>query len=87
MYRLQRRRVSEIDPHLKRIVIDQLDVDERDVVPNASLMEDVSTDSLDLVKDLMSVEVVFKIQIPDEDAGLVPMVGETQVYLMERGVL
>ncbi len=79
--------VNTIDPRLKRIVIDQLGVDESEVVPGASLVEDLNADSLDLVEYIMSLEEVFQIKIPDEDAEFLMTVEEAQVYLMDRGVL
>jgi acyl carrier protein len=78
---------DQIDERLKKIVIEQLGVDEREVVPSASLVEDLNADSLDLVEYIMSVEEVFKIEVSDEDAEKLTTVGETQAYLQEKGVL
>lgn len=75
------------DERLKKIVIDQLGVDESDVVPSASLVEDLNADSLDLVEYIMSVEEVFKVKITDEEAEKITTVGETQAYLHDKGVL
>ena len=76
-----------IDPRLKAIVVDQLGVDESEVVPSASFVEDLNADSLDLVELIMSFEEVFKITIPDEDAERLTTVGEAQDYLLNREVL
>ena len=78
---------DSIDPRLKNIVIEQLGVDESQVVPHASLVEDLNADSLDLVEYIMSVEEVFKVEIPDEDAEKLTTVGETEAYLQDSGVL
>lgn len=78
---------DSIDPRLKNIVIEQLGVDERQVVPHASLVEDLNADSLDLVEYIMSVEEVFKVKVSDEDAEKLTTVGETQEYLQHKGVL
>ena len=78
---------DQVDPRLKKIVVDQLGVDENEVVPIASLVEDLNADSLDLVEYIMSVEEVFKVEISDEDAEKLTTVGETQAYLQDKGVL
>ncbi len=78
---------NQIDGRLKKIVIEQLGVDESEVVPNASLVEDLNADSLDLVEYIMSVEQVFKVEISDEDAVKLTTVGETQAFLQDKGVL
>ena len=78
---------DRIDERLKKIVIEQLGVDESEVVPNASLVEDLNADLLDLVEYIMSVEAVFKLEISDEDAEKLTTVGETQAYLLDKGVL
>ena len=78
---------NQIDGRLKKIVIKQLGVDESEVVPNASLVEDLNADSLDLVEYIMSVEQVFKVEISDEDAVKLTTVGETQAFLQDKGVL
>jgi acyl carrier protein len=78
---------DHIDERLKKIVIEQLGVEESEVVPSASLVEDLNADSLDLVEYIMSVEAVFKIEISDEVAEKLITVGETQAYLLDKGVL
>jgi acyl carrier protein len=77
--------IREIDPRLKQIVMDQLGVDESEVVPHASLVEDLNADSLDLVEFIMSVEETFKIEISDEDAEQLMTVGEAQAFLQAHG--
>jgi len=81
------RSAEQIDERLKKIVIDQLGVDASDVLPSASFVEDLGADSLDLVELIMSLEEVFKIEIPDEDAEQLTKVGEAQAYLQERSAL
>ncbi len=67
--------------------MDQLGVDESEVAPNASLVEDLNADSLDLVEFIMSVEQAFNIEIADEDAELLTTVGEAQAFLQAHGRL
>ena len=84
---IERYRVKTVDARLLKIVIDQLGVDESEVVPSASLVEDLNADSLDLVEYIMSVEEGFNIEIPDEEVEILTTVGEMQAYLAARGVL
>ncbi len=69
---------------LRKIVADRLGVDEAQIVPEASFVEDLKADSLDLVELIMSLEEEFGIQIPDEDAEKIRTVGDAMAYLEER---
>ena len=53
---------------LKKIIVEQLGVDEEEVTPQASFVEDLNADSLDLVELIMSLEEEFGMEISDEDA-------------------
>ena len=75
---------QEIQERLKKIIVDQLGVDESEVVPSASFVEDLNADSLDLVELIMSLEEEFKIQISDEDAEKITTVQEAQDYVEEH---
>ncbi len=75
---------SEIPERLKKIIIDQLGVDEGEVVPSASFVEDLNADSLDLVELIMSLEEEFKLQISDEDAEKITTVQEAEDYIEEH---
>ncbi|HEV2656689.1 MAG TPA: acyl carrier protein [Ktedonobacteraceae bacterium] len=75
---------TSIDDRLKKIIVDQLGVDEAEVVPNASFVEDLNADSLDLVELIMSLEEEFKLQISDEDAEKITTVQEAQDYIEEH---
>ena len=68
-------------------MIEQLGVEASEVTPNASLVEDLNADSLDLVEYIMTVEQVFQVQISDEVAEKLTTVGETQAYLQDKEVL
>ncbi|MDQ2887519.1 MAG: acyl carrier protein [Chloroflexota bacterium] len=76
--------MASIDERLKKIIVDQLGVDEAEVVPNASFVEDLNADSLDLVELIMSLEEEFKLQISDEDAEKITTVQEAQDYIEEH---
>ena len=76
--------MSSIHERLQKIIVDQLGVDENEVVPNASFVEDLNADSLDLVELIMSLEEEFKLQISDEDAEKITTVQEAQDYIEEH---
>lgn len=69
---------------LKKIIVDQLGVDEAEVLPPASFVDDLNADSLDLVELIMSLEEEFKLQISDADAEKITTVGEAQDYIEEH---
>lgn len=69
---------------LVKIVVDQLGVDESEVVPTASFVEDLNADSLDLVELIMSLEEEFGLQISDEDAEKITTVQEAEDYIEEH---
>lgn len=69
---------------LKKIIVDQLGVDEEEVIPSASFVEDLNADSLDLVELIMSLEEEFKLPISDEDAEKITTVQEAEDYIEEH---
>ena len=69
---------------LKKIVVEQLGVDEEDVKPEASFVDDLNADSLDLVELIMSLEEEFSTEISDEDAERIRTVGDAVEYIDER---
>lgn len=75
---------STTPDRLKKIIVDQLGVDESEVVPSASFVEDLNADSLDLVELIMSLEEEFKLQISDEDAEKITTVQEAEEYIEEH---
>ena len=83
--------MAAIFERIKAMVVEQLGVDEGDVVPTASFVEDLGADSLDLVELIMSLEEEFsnpsrKIEIPDEDAEKIVTVQDAVDYLKDQGV-
>ncbi|MBV9617301.1 MAG: acyl carrier protein [Ktedonobacteraceae bacterium] len=76
--------MATVQERLKKIIVDQLGVDESEVVPNASFVEDLNADSLDLVELIMSLEEEFKLQISDEDAEKITTVQEAEDYIEEH---
>lgn len=71
---------AEVFAKLKEIIIDRLDVEEEKIVPEASFVEDLGADSLDIVELIMGIEEEFDIEIPDEDAEKLTSVGEAMNY-------
>lgn len=66
---------------VKRIIMQQLDVEESEVVPNARFEEDLGADSLDRVELIMALEEAFGIEIPDEDVERIHTVQELITYV------
>ena len=69
---------------VKAIVVDQLGVDESDVRVEASFVDDLGADSLDLVELIMGLETEFDLEIPDEEAEKIVTVGDAVNYIKER---
>ena len=66
----------------KTIVVDQLGVEPDQVTMQASFVEDLNADSLDLVELIMEMEDRFKIKIPDEEAEKIATVGQAVDYVL-----
>jgi acyl carrier protein len=77
-------RMEEITARLKEIVMDRLDVEEDQIKPEASFVEDLGADSLDIVELIMGIEEEFDIEIPDEDAEKLTTVGDAMEYIKNK---
>ncbi len=66
---------------IKRIIVDQLGVDESEVTMEASFVDDLGADSLDTVELVMALEEEVGIEIPDEDAEKIITVGDVIAYI------
>jgi acyl carrier protein len=73
--------MSEILEKVKKIIAEQLDVPEADIVPSASFVDDLGADSLDQVELIMAMEEEFNISIPDEDAEKITTVKDAVDYI------
>ena len=69
-----------IEDKVKKIIAEKLSVDLDEVVPEASLVDDLGADSLDLVELIMSMEEEFDVEIPDEEAEKLVTVGDAINY-------
>lgn len=72
---------QEILNQVKEIIIEYLGVEEEQVVPEATLMDNLGADSLDLVELSMNLEEKFGVTIDDEDIGNLKTVGDVVAYL------
>jgi acyl carrier protein len=75
---------SDAQERLRKLIAEQLSVDEEDVVPEASFIEDLNADSLDLVELIMTLEEDFNLKISDEDAENIRTVQDAIDYLQEH---
>ncbi len=69
---------------VKQVIAEQLGVDESAVTMDASFVEDLGADSLDIVELIMGLESEFDIEIPDEDAEKISTVGDAYNYIKDR---
>jgi acyl carrier protein len=70
---------------VKNIIVEQLGVDAEKVKPEASFIDDLGADSLDIVELVMAMEEEFDLEIPDEDAEKLRTVGDVSKYLQGKG--
>lgn len=68
------------------IVADQLGLDPREVTENASILEDLGADSLDVVEMVMMIEEAFDLEIPDEEIEVMRTIGDVERYVSEHVV-
>ena len=69
---------------VRDIVVEELSVDAAQVTPNATFMEDLGADSLDVVELVMRFEEEFDVEIPDEDAEKIQTVSQAVKYIEEK---
>lgn len=75
---------DEIFEKVKSIIVDQLGVDAEEVTPEASFIDDLGADSLDIVELIMALEEEFDIEIPDEDAEKITTVQDAIDYIKQN---
>jgi acyl carrier protein len=74
----------DVEAKVKEIIMDKLGVEESQIAPAASFINDLGADSLDIVELVMGFESAFQISIPDEDAEKIGTVGDAVSYLKEK---
>ena len=77
-------KLEEVQAKLKEIVMDRLNAEEEQIKPEASFVEDLGADSLDIVELIMGIEEEFDIEIPDEDAEKLTNVEEAMNYVKNK---
>lgn len=73
--------MTDIIERVKKIICEQLDVAEEDVVPTASFVDDLGADSLDQVELIMAMEEEFNVSISDEEAEKIVTVQDAMDYV------
>ena len=75
---------TELEAKVAGIIVDQLGATQDEIVPEASFIDDLGADSLDIVELVMAMEEAFDIEIPDEDAEKIQTFGDVVSYLKDR---
>ncbi|MBD3754629.1 MAG: acyl carrier protein [Gammaproteobacteria bacterium] len=73
--------MSSIEERVKKIVVEQLGVEEDQVTPDASFVDDLGADSLDTVELVMALEEEFDCEIPDEEAEKISTLAQAKAYI------
>jgi acyl carrier protein len=76
--------MASTEERVKQIIVEQLGVDEAEVTPKASFVDDLGADSLDTVELVMAFEEAFDIEIPDEDAEKIRTVQDAVTYIEQH---
>lgn len=72
---------QEVFEKVKKVVVEQLGVNEAEIKKESSFVDDLGADSLDTVELVMALEEAFGTEIPDEDAEKIKTVGDTVAYI------
>ena len=76
--------MASVEERVKKIIIEELGVNEDQVKPESKFIDDLGADSLDQVELIMRFEEEFGIEIPDEDTEKIVMVGDATQYMTEK---
>lgn len=76
--------MASIEDKVKSIIVEQLGISEDEVKPEASFIDDLGADSLDIVELVMAMEEEFEIEIPDEEAENIKTVGDAIKYINQH---
>ena len=73
-----------LDTRVSELIVEQLGVSQEEIKPEASFIDDLGADSLDIVELVMAMEETFDIEIPDDDAEKIQTIGDAISYLKEK---
>ena len=73
-----------LDDRVSGIIMEQLGVTKDELAPEASFIDDLGADSLDIVELVMAMEEEFDIEIPDDDAEKIQTIGDAVTYVKDR---
>jgi acyl carrier protein len=73
-----------VEDKVREIIVEQLGVSPEEVVPEASFIDDLGADSLDIVELVMAIEEEFALEIPDDDAEKIQTIQDAISYVEER---
>jgi acyl carrier protein len=76
--------MASTEDRVKSIIVEQLGISEDEVKPEASFIDDLGADSLDIVELVMAMEEEFELEIPDEQAENIKTVGDATKYINEH---
>jgi len=76
--------MADVDAKVKEIIAEQLNIDEAEVKPEASFIDDLGADSLDTVELIMAFEEEFDLEIPDEEAEKIKTVQDAVEHIKKH---
>jgi acyl carrier protein len=74
----------DLEQRISEMIIEQLGATKEEIVPEASFIDDLGADSLDIVELVMAMEEEFDIEITDDDAEKIQTIGDAVAYLKHR---
>lgn len=77
--------MADVEAKIKKIIAEQLNIEESEISPEKSFIDDLGADSLDTVELIMAFEEEFDIEIPDEEAEKIKTVGDALSYISKQG--
>ena len=76
--------LESLEDRIAEIIVEQLGVSREEISPDASFVEDLGADSLDIVELVMSMEEEFDVEIPDDEAARIERIRDAVAYLKQK---
>jgi acyl carrier protein len=73
-----------LEDRIAEIIVEQLGVSREEISPDASFVEDLGADSLDIVELVMAMEEEFDVEIPDDEAARIERIRDAVAYLKQK---